>query len=120
MRRVRAAILVVDDDPSVRAVVSLILELEGHRVVTAHDVPSALELVSKDEPLIDLLVADMCLPGGNAPALVRGLEQMGLRLPVLYLSGYGRPEEALPGRESLYLTKPFVPNRLASAVLSLL
>ena len=116
----RATILVVEDDASVRAVVTLLLELEGHRVFSAGDVPSALEFGKTHPGPIDLLVTDVCLPGGNAPTLVNRLEALGRTMPVLYLSGYARPEGGLPGRVSLYLTKPFVPQQLANAVLCLL
>lgn len=120
MGRVRATILIVEDDPSVRRVVTLLLELEGHRVTAHEDVRSALDFAEDHPGGIDLLVADIRVPGGNAPALVAGLAALGHEPPILYMSGYGKPDTPLPGAESLYLTKPFVPVQLIEAVERLL
>jgi len=118
---VRSTILVVEDDAAVRRVLTLLLELDGHRVLAAHDVPSALALAQSHRGVIDLLVTDIVLPGGGASALLEGLDALGRSLPVLYLSGSPRPESGgLPERPSLFLAKPFVPDRLSDAVHELL
>ena len=54
-------VLVVDDDPSVRALVADVLELEGYLVETADDGPSALLAVAAERP--DCVVLDVMMPG---------------------------------------------------------
>jgi two-component system, cell cycle sensor histidine kinase and response regulator CckA len=117
---VRSTILVVDDDNGVRRVVSLLLELDGHRIFSAHDVPSALAFARDHSGPLHLLVTDVYIPGGNAPALVQGLAELGRTMPVLYLSGYAKPDLGLAVESSCFLTKPFVPADLTEAVLRLL
>ena len=59
-----------------------------------------------DRP-IHLVVADLLLPLGSARALVEGLIELGLNLPVLYLSDYEAPPPNLPGNPVRFLSKPF-------------
>jgi DNA-binding NtrC family response regulator len=113
-------ILVVDDEPGVRQLVRVALELQGHAVIDAAEPAEALEIAAVIEQPIDLLVTDIWLPRSNVRALVAGLVDLGLDLPVLYLSGDSEPPPNLPGRRTLFLGKPFELEQLEGAVSDLL
>jgi two-component system, chemotaxis family, CheB/CheR fusion protein len=83
------AILVVEDDPSVREMLALLLEGEGHRATTAEDGKKALELAARGEILPDLVVADYNLPKGlNGLQVIAGLRAtLGIKIPALILTG---------------------------------
>ncbi|WP_458436747.1 ATP-binding protein [Methylorubrum extorquens] len=112
-------VLIVDDEPSVRMLVTEVLEDLGYTAIEAADGPSGLKVLQSDVR-IDLLVTDVGLPGGmngrqmaDAGRLVRP----GLR--VLFITGYA--ENAAVGNGHLepgmqVLTKPFVMETLASRI----
>src|SRR4029077_4583102 len=83
------AILVVEDDPSVREMLALLLEGEGHRSTTAEDGTAALELAAREATRPDLVVADYNLPKGlNGLQVVAGLrETLGYKVPAVILTG---------------------------------
>jgi two-component system, chemotaxis family, CheB/CheR fusion protein len=83
------AILVVEDDPSVREMLALLLEGEGHRTTTAEDGRKALELAARGAIRPDLIVADYNLPKGlNGLQVVAGLrETLGHKVPAVILTG---------------------------------
>jgi DNA-binding NtrC family response regulator len=113
-------ILVVEDDPSVRLLVRVALEMQGHAVLDASEPAAALEIARGIDRPIDLLVSDIWLRRSNVRALVAGLIELGLDLPVLYLSGDSDPPAKLPGRRTSFLAKPFELDELGAAVAHLL
>jgi PAS domain S-box-containing protein len=112
------AILVVEDDPSVRGMAVSSLEGLGYRVHEAPDGKSAIEVLSKVDQ-IDLLFTDMIMPNGmNGHELIRAAREMRPSLKVLLTSGYsdqfiktadGAPDVRL-------LSKPYRRDGLATAV----
>jgi DNA-binding NtrC family response regulator len=112
-------ILVVEDEPAVRQLVRVSLEWQGHAVLDAAEPAEALEIAAAIDRPIDLLVTDIWLLRSNVRALVAGLIELGLDLPVLYLSG-DCPPPNLPGRRTLFLAKPFELHQLEGAVAHLL
>jgi DNA-binding NtrC family response regulator len=113
-------ILVVEDDPSVRLLVRVALELQGHTVVDAAEPAAALEIAAGIGRPIDLLVSDIWLGRSNVRALVAGLVELGFDLPMLYLSGHCDRPANLPGCRTLVLAKPFELEQLEAAVTQLL
>ena len=103
-------ILVVDDDPSVRHLVSLQLELEGHEVTTAVDGAAALALIeSQDAP--QLVVLDVMMPGLNGWDVLERLraDERHRRLPVVLVTAKDLPNDRQRGRElgaTALLAKP--------------
>jgi two-component system CheB/CheR fusion protein len=83
------AILVVEDDSSVRETLALLLEGEGHRATTAEDGRKALELAARGAVRPDLVVADYNLPRGlNGLQVVAGLRAtLGYEIPAVILTG---------------------------------
>ncbi|MDR6235291.1 PAS domain-containing protein [Pseudomonas oryzihabitans] len=81
-------ILVVDDEPTIRALVVEVMTAQGYRVLEAADGATALSLLQADTPL-DLLVTDVGLPGAlNGRQLADALRSGRPKLPVLFITGY--------------------------------
>jgi DNA-binding response OmpR family regulator len=114
-------VLVVDDEPIVRDVVTRYLEHDGHRVVTASDGREAKALIERDPP--SLVVLDVMLPGGtDGLALCRWIRSSS-ELPVILLTARGDETDRIVGLElgaDDYVTKPFSPRELATRVKTVL
>ena len=111
-------ILVVEDDPAVRRLVTETLEGLGYRTIGAGDAAAALAVLGRSQD-VDLLLSDVVLAGGrHGPELAREITAARPELPVLFMSGYS--EEAASGQGGLeagmMLEKPFTRHRLAVAV----
>src|SRR6266581_4375354 len=114
-------VLVVDDEPMVRDVVSRYLERDGHRVVTAEDGESARGLIEREAPSLVLL--DVMLPGRtDGLELCRWIRATS-DLPVILLTARGEEADRIVGLElgaDDYVTKPFSPRELATRVRTVL
>jgi PAS domain S-box-containing protein len=112
-------VLVVEDEGSLRDLISRVLGGLGYQVKVAASGPEALALAAEMEGP-DLLLTDVILPGGmqgNQLAEEMRARRPGLR--VLYMSGYTRNAIVHAGRLDTgvdFLEKPFTPDRLAAAV----
>jgi PAS domain S-box-containing protein len=116
-------ILVVDDEPSIRMLLTDALHDIGLDVVEAPDGPTGLGILQSDAT-IDLLITDVGLPGGmNGRQLADAARITRPALKVLFITGYA--ENAIIGNGQLapgmqVLTKPFVVETLASRVLDMI
>ncbi len=111
-----AKILVVDDEPNIREVVSLYLRRDGHSVSTAADGEEALKLYRQTEP--DLVVLDLMLPKVSGIEVCRRI-QSDRRVPVIMLTAKGEEEDRIIGLgigADDYVVKPFSPRELAARV----
>jgi PAS domain S-box-containing protein len=103
-------VLVVDDEPTLRTVISEVLNSAGYIAVLASDGPSALRVLQSDSR-IDLLITDVGLPGGmNGRQIVDAARATRPNLKALFITGYA--ENAVVGEGRLLpgmaiLTKPF-------------
>ncbi len=87
-------ILVVDDEPDIRQLVSEILEDEGYDVAVAENAEEAKELRRKRRP--DLVLLDIWMPGEDGISLLKGWQKSGsLCCPVIMMSGHGTIETAV-------------------------
>jgi two-component system response regulator MprA len=114
-----ARILVVDDAPSVRALLRDVLELEGHVVRDAEDGYAALRAVAAERP--DGVVLDVAMPGMDGHEVLARLRATtgGRRLPVVMLTGAADDATAWRGWSGgvdLLLGKPFEPEELLRAL----
>jgi PAS domain S-box-containing protein len=115
----RATILLVEDEDSLRNVISEFLRLEGHTVIAAGTVEEACRSALDGRTEIELLLTDVVLKGGNGKQLVHRLEEQGCVFPVIYMSGYMPNDiEHRGGMEpgTLFLQKPFSRLRLLDKV----
>jgi DNA-binding response OmpR family regulator len=111
-----AKILVVDDEPNIREVVSLYLRRDGHSVSTAADGEEALRLYRQAEP--DLVVLDLMLPKVSGIEVCRRI-QSDKRVPVIMLTAKGEEEDRIIGLgigADDYVVKPFSPRELVARV----
>jgi len=118
----RERILVVEDDEDVRRYIVRALSESGFEPVEAANPSQALDKVSADQPVPDLVLADIVMPEMSGPKLVETLHRMGIDAPVLYISGYSQADiEARGTVEELELiTKPFAPDELCVKVREML
>ena len=81
-------VLLVEDDEAVRALMSTMLERAGYVVFVAATPVQAEAVFTEHIDAIDLLVADVIMPGGSGPALYERLSALRSELRVLFVSGY--------------------------------
>ena len=123
MRDGAAPILVVDDEPDIRRLVSINLQRAGHRVVEAESGEAALACVKAARPA--LVVLDLMLPGMDGREICRRLrsEPDSARIPVLMLTARSAELDRVGGWElgaDDYVTKPFSVKELVLRVAALL
>lgn len=82
-----ARVLVVDDSPTIRAVLGRMLEVDGYEVLRAADGESALDMARAEPPAMIFL--DIVLPGMNGFAVLRSLRHDGAtqHIPIVMISG---------------------------------
>lgn len=111
-------ILLAEDEDSVRAVTTRILESSGYRVTTAVNGVDALEKFEASEEGFDLLLTDVVMPLMKGTELVQRLRTRDPQLRVIFMSGYN--EEAVLGQFGgagpLLLQKPFSPQVLTRRI----
>ena len=110
-----ATILVVDDDPDIRELVTLVLEYEGHEVRVAEDGHAALRSIERDRP--DCVILDLMMPGLNGHRVLQHvrLADGGPDLPIIMLTAKADDEEAWrawTGGVDYFLPKPFDSTQL--------
>ncbi len=109
-------VLVVDDSVSVRKALERILAPQGYQIRMADSAENALESL---EPLPDLVLADILMPGMSGLELTRIMTDRGLNVPVMLMSGIvdevtQRDAQAAGARG--VLRKPFTPAELLPAI----
>ena len=115
-RDVAASVLVVDDDPDLRAVVLDGLHGLGCEALLAENGPSALKILASDRHF-DLLIVDVRMAGMNGLELIDRARAMRPRLKALVMTGYADAPELLAYRgEIAVLRKPFRAADLARQI----
>ena len=116
-----ATILVVDDEPDIRQLVQLNLELDGHRVLTAGNGQEALTVLEGEIP--DVMLLDLNMPELDGWAVLQRIKDAGdtdvSQIPVLMLTAYDTPDSRVRGGIEgalRYLTKPFSPTALRDEI----
>lgn len=119
-----AKILIVDDDPAVRATIRILLERAGHSVVVAGDGRNGLAMFEAGD--VDLLLLDIFMPGMDGIETMRSVHQRKPQLPIVVISG--NPIFSESGKAPDFLTmavklgavsslqKPFTPAALLNVV----
>jgi DNA-binding response OmpR family regulator len=114
-------VLVVDDEPLVRDVVTRYLERDGHRVLAAEDGDGARRLIEREAPSLVLL--DVMLPGSTDGLELCRWIRASSELPVILLTARVDEADRIVGLElgaDDYVTKPFSPRELATRVKTVL
>jgi len=116
-------ILVAEDDPAVRQVVTLVLQRAGYTVMSAADPIEALAVAREHHGRIDLLLTDVVMPTSSGKELAGRLEKLRPDLRVIYMSGYTDRDIVHRGVLDAgvdFLPKPITPARLLSLVAQVL
>jgi CheY-like chemotaxis protein len=119
-----AKVLVIDDDPGFRRMVSLVLTRAQHCVIEAEDGNSGLLQFREEKP--DLVISDIVMPGKEGIETIREIRALVPDTPIIAMSGGGANiglgylEAAGKLGASSILAKPFRPADLAQLVKSLL
>jgi len=101
-------VLVVDDEPNLRRVLSAQLSRDGYDVHTAEDGAQALAVLAEHH--IDLVITDLKMPGVDGMELLRSALKLDAELPVVMITAHGTVDnavEALKLGAFDYITKPF-------------
>jgi signal transduction histidine kinase/CheY-like chemotaxis protein len=112
-------VLVIDDEPTIRMLISEVLEEHGYAVVEASDGPSGMRIL-QSAARIDLLITDVGLPNGmNGRQIAEAARQTRPGLKVLFITGYA--ENAVVGnghldKGMLVIAKPFEMDVLARKI----
>jgi two-component system, cell cycle sensor histidine kinase and response regulator CckA len=107
-------ILMVDDEDVLLTMGKTILSAYGYKVLTANSGQKALEIFSKKDPAIDLVVTDLVMPAMNGRELIEHIRKISPTTPILCTSGFSRnsqQEDAVA-----YLAKPFTSQELLAKV----
>jgi CheY-like chemotaxis protein len=108
-------ILLVDDEDVLRRLALAILARQGYTVVDANGPSAALAIAAAAPDSIDLILADVMMPGMRGWEMVERLRPLQPRARVLYMSGYIGEIGALEKVQPL-LPKPFRPRQLLDEI----
>jgi CheY-like chemotaxis protein len=112
-------ILLVEDEEAVRGLASRILERQGYRVIPAQHGREAMDIATREEGRIDLVLTDIVMPGMNGRGLVERLAAIRPRIKSLYMSGYTDDDIIRRGfiePSKSFLQKPFTSDALLQTV----
>lgn len=118
-----AHILILEDEASIRDMITMALENNGHTTHSAPMVSAAREVLA--EHTINLAIVDWMLPGGSGLEFVRALRKNTLyrNIPVIMLTARTEEHDITAGLDAGaddYMTKPFSPRELNSRINALL
>jgi CheY-like chemotaxis protein len=117
-----ARILVVDDEPAIRAIVRRILEPAGYEVLEAEDGGDAIRVLNREA--VHLVITDIFMPGEDGITTIRRVRRRWPELPIIAMSGGSQAGElsaaalALGARRSI--SKPFTLAEMLTAVQTVL
>jgi OmpR family response regulator RpaB len=112
----QSTILVVDDEESIRRILSTRLSLVGHKVVTAADGEEALDVFHHVSP--DLVVLDVMMPKLDGYGVIQELRKVS-DVPIVMLTALAEVKDRILGLElgaDDYLMKPFSPKELEARI----
>ncbi len=119
-----AHIVVIDDDPVLRQVITLALQKAGHSVLRCENGRKATDFLAHDHA--DLVITDVIMPEMDGVETLRALRREHPDLPIVVMSGGGSfdPRDYLGIAQAFgataVLPKPFAPGELVSLVAQLL
>lgn len=106
-------ILIIDDEPQIRKLLSRIISLEGYEVLQAENIKTATGIISKERP--DIILCDVFLPDGNGVDFIPGIKTMLPEAEVIMLTAHGNIADgvkAIKNGAFDYLTKGDDNNRI--------
>ena len=119
----KKSILVVDDEPVVRKLVSAMVSQLGYTAITADSGEHAMTLYRNLKGPLALLITDVVQPGLSGPMLADKLTEMQPGLKVLYISGYDNTQvvkKYVVDKGHALLPKPFTTEQLQAKIREIL
>ncbi len=113
----RALLIIVDDEPDIRAELSEYLEKKGYRVEQAADGLAALALVASELP--DAMITDLRMPRCDGFELIQRLRSTGASFPIIAIAGtYSHEEMERAGKlgAEVVMRKPIALRELAESL----
>jgi len=110
-------ILVVEDDPSARESIKLLLTIDRHVVTEAKDGSEALELVKRQA--FDLVMLDYAMPGMQGWEVALNIRRIAPGLPILMVTAYLEKLSSIDKPVNAVLGKPFAMDELRTAIAKL-
>jgi len=104
----RLKVLVVDDEPNIRDLLSASLRFAGHQVATAANGTDAINMITETKP--DIVLLDVMLPDISGFGVTKKIRGMGIEVPILFLTARDDTEDKITGLTvggDDYVTKPF-------------
>ncbi|WP_415273827.1 response regulator transcription factor [Aquiluna sp. Uisw_065] len=101
-------VLVVDDEPNIRDLLSASLRFAGHQVATAANGTDAISMITETKP--DIVLLDVMLPDISGFGVTKKIRAMGIEVPILFLTARDDTEDKITGLTvggDDYVTKPF-------------
>ena len=110
----QVTVLVVDDDPSIRLLCRVNLQLDGHEVHEAGTLAEARAAIAEHRP--DVVILDVHIAGGDGRDLLGELRASRPQLPVALLTGTADRDELLRAGADALIPKPFTLEELSGTV----
>lgn len=110
-------ILIVDDEPGIVQVLKTLLEIYGHQVLTASGGNEAITII-RNNPDIAFIISDMRMDKGNGLQLLDALNEEGLKIPFLLVTGFAdvTTNEVMSKGALGIMNKPFDIDKLIETV----
>ena len=112
-------ILLVDDEPELRAIGATMITALGFFVITASNGREALEIYREKESIIDLIFTDLIMPEMGGVETYKELRKLAPSIPIIFCSGYDRDEiSALINNDERagFVQKPYRPDHLSNVL----
>jgi two-component system OmpR family response regulator len=110
-------VLVVDDEPNIRDLLSASLRFAGHQVATAANGTDAITMIAETNP--DIVLLDVMLPDISGFGVTKKIRGMGIETPILFLTARDDTEDKVTGLTvggDDYVTKPFSLDEIVARI----
>ena len=114
-----ALVLIVDDERGMRDFLKILLEKEGHKVITASRGKKALEIL--ESKVVDLVISDIRMPEISGIELLETIKEKTPDLPVIMITAFASPDDAVQAMKNGafdYISKPFNVDEIISVIRS--
>ncbi|MGB3211523.1 MAG: sigma-54 dependent transcriptional regulator [Desulforhopalus sp.] len=111
------SVLIVDDERSMRDFLKILLEKEGHQVITADSGANALDNLAKGP--VDVIVSDIRMPGMTGIELLETVKEQSPELPMILITAFASPDDAVLAMKNGafdYISKPFNVDEIKSVI----
>jgi two-component system cell cycle sensor histidine kinase/response regulator CckA len=108
-------ILLVEDESTVRSLISVLLHRKGYTLLEAANGHEALDVYARHDGPVHIVITDVVMPDMPGPQLIAALRKQAPGLRALYMSGYASEHMPVIGGDP-FIAKPFTPTALADRV----